>query len=85
MRLSMQFWPQTDTFWCKLISGPQGLSIIYNLNIILHIEFVRLICGVQYTSFYTNYSDFSFWLTLAALKSHCDFETKYIGEEEFEN
>ena len=36
-------------------------------------------------NFYTNYSDFSLWLTLAALKSRCDFETKYIGEEEFEN
>ena len=72
-------------FWCKLISEPWGLSIIYNLNIILHIESVRMICWVQYTSFYTKYSDFSLWLTLAALKSRCDFETKYIGEEEFEN
>ena len=79
MRLPMQFWPQTDMFLVQTYLRTMGLSIIYNLNIILHVEFVRMLCWVQYTSFYTNYSDFSFWLTLAALKSRCDFETKYIG------
>ena len=44
-----------------------------------------MICWVHTQVFTSSYSDFSLWLTLAALKSSCDFETKYVAEEEFEN